>query len=1231
MYNYRFKPFFRGHPHKSDVHNPLTINNSSILVEPISENNLHLDHNYCIPVLNQTASFLNFHFLSLNVCGIHSKIKYGTFESYIKNFDFICLSETKVNYIAEDEIPGFKSFFSSKKIKNGRKQKLKTPELCILVNEKVNKFIKPIENTTANWILWLMVGENIENIEFILGCVYIPCEASPFHNDYIFNDISEDILSFQVNFDVPLILMGDFNSRTAVKNDFIEFENEITFSAGLVDETNNFLKELGLLKRYSSDKVLNQNGQSLLELCKSFDLKILNGRFGDDKNVGNFTCYKGNGKSVIDYIIVSDCLTPFVLDFKVDIFDKSLSDVHTPLCLTMKKEVQNLFQNHNMPNLNPVVGATTAIKNFKCRWKPGIEQDFKSNFSEPNIENIANNIQNMNLPGVTTEKIDALTSELSDLFIKTAQAVGLCKEVGSSIKKYKRKFPNKPWFNKECEVKRREYFECKNNLRNAKSRAEKTACRNVLNIKFKQYKKFLEQRQVQFQIEIQEKIKNLKSSDPKAYWKLISGATSTSKKEGDISLNSFMEHFKKLSETEPSENNFDPRNINHSISEDLNSDFTFEEVKKIIKKLKSNKACGVDNVSNEFLKNCPDTVISLIVGIFNLVLKTGVVPTDWCVGIIQPLYKNKGSINNPDNYRGITLLCCIGKLFTSCIYYRLSMFFENRVVLGEEQAGFRSGYSTLNHSFVLNLLIDFYKQMGIPLYCAFVDYRKAFDLIDRPALWQKLISEHVNGNIIRVIYNLYDQAKSCVKKGGKLSEFFRCNAGVRQGENLSPLLFAIYLNDFERFLKKHYFGLTHVSIAIKRELGDDDIELFVKLFALLYADDTIVLAESEAELQAALNAVSVYCNDWHLTVNLSKTKIIIFSNGRITKHRDFTFNGKPVEVVDDYVYLGTTFNYNGSLSKAIEKQIDQAQKAMFSLLTKARRLLLPIDLQIELFEKTVVPILLYGCEVWGCVNIDRIEIFFRKFLKIILKLGSCTPSCQVYGEVGKSPLLNIINKRIVSFWIKISEDKPMKYATIIYKLMYKLHVSGQFYFPWIENVKNILHSCHFQNLWENQSDYFTKQFLKVNIFKALEDESVENWKQEVFTNQYSVIYRMYKDDLIFEKYLSLPKLSSYHRISLTKFRCGSNKLPINKFKFSRIANDKFCPFCNGHEFGFYIGNEFHFLFECSTFTQERETFLKRYFYIRPNVVKIKQLFNSQNIKTLINLAKFASCIMKKFQ
>ena len=151
--------------------------------------------------------------------------------------------------------------------------------------------------------------------------------------------------------------------------------------------------------------------------------------------------------------------------------------------------------------------------------------------------------------------------------------------------------------------------------------------------------------------------------------------------------------------------------------------------------------------------------------------------------------------------------------------------------------------------------------------------KKAFDLVNRTLLWQSLLKYELNGKLFRIIFNMYDTAKSCIKLGNKLSDFFSCNIGVRQGENLSPLLFALFLNNFNTTISQHYNGLQILST---NKFYDINIDVQLKLFSLLYADDTIVLAESELELQSALNAVHEYCTKMCLTVNTSKTKIMIF-------------------------------------------------------------------------------------------------------------------------------------------------------------------------------------------------------------------------------------------------------------------------------------------------------------------------------------------------------------------
>ena len=122
---------------------------------------------------------------------------------------------------------------------------------------------------------------------------------------------------------------------------------------------------------------------------------------------------------------------------------------------------------------------------------------------------------------------------------------------------------------------------------------------------------------------------------------------------------------------------------------------------------------------------------------------------------------------------------------------------------------------------------------------------------------------------------MYNNAKSHVSVGNNMSDSFPCQVGVRQGENLSPLLFAVYLNDSKTFLREKYNGLTKITDSVQHELN-----MFFKIFCLLYADDTLILAENPMDLQKALDGLHSYCNKWSLKVNLDKTKVVILDPGK---------------------------------------------------------------------------------------------------------------------------------------------------------------------------------------------------------------------------------------------------------------------------------------------------------------------------------------------------------------
>ena len=138
------------------------------------------------------------------------------------------------------------------------------------------------------------------------------------------------------------------------------------------------------------------------------------------------------------------------------------------------------------------------------------------------------------------------------------------------------------------------------------------------------------------------------------------------------------------------------------------------------------------------------------------------------------------------------------------------------------------------------MLIDFYLSKGKKLFCAFIDYKKAFDSVNRTALWHKLLDNNIDGKCIKIIHSMYNIAKSCVKTGNTLSEFFSSQAGVRQGENLSPLLFSLFLNDLSQYMSSKFEGLETFSKCTFDCLSNDDVEVYLRLFILLYADQMIL-------------------------------------------------------------------------------------------------------------------------------------------------------------------------------------------------------------------------------------------------------------------------------------------------------------------------------------------------------------------------------------------------------
>ena len=329
--------------------------------------------------------------------------------------------------------------------------------------------------------------------------------------------------------------------------------------------------------------------------------------------------------------------------------------------------------------------------------------------------------------------------------------------------------------------------------------------------------------------------------------------------------------------------------------------------------------------------------------LFNVIFKSGLVPESWSVGTIKTIFKNKGIPKLPENYRPITIISCFSKLFTSVINRRLNKYAEEVELIEACQAGIRKNHSTTDNIFIIKSLIDIAKSRKDNLHCCFIDFKHAFDTVWRGQLWQKLVKHHINGKCL--LQNMYKNIKSNVTVNNNSSAFFPCQTGVRQGENLSPFLFSIFLNDLEMFL------LSRNVQGITCDINYDEISVYIKLLVLLFADDTVLFGSSQSELQHALNQFEKYCEEMQLTVNTAKIKVIIVTNKRNIKQPTFTFQSKTLDVVTDYKYLGIYFAKNGSFTLAKKQVAEQANKALFSWLKKIEYLDLPYDLQIDTLTK----------------------------------------------------------------------------------------------------------------------------------------------------------------------------------------------------------------------------------------------------------------------------------------
>ena len=311
---------------------------------------------------------------SINVGGLSTKYDLGIIDLKIKEYDIIYLTETKTQFIENFVFNGFRAISMPAKSNNSKYTGFHG--ICIYVREELFDDIK-VEGdfSVSESIFWFIVDVKSMGLNFLTGVTYIPHEGSKYHNTGIFDNILFDLAKFRskYNENMPVLMLGDFNARTGTLSDFIDVNELDSDILGL--ETDSSIKEvfcnLGIpQKRTNADIIVNENGKKLIDLCKVTDLKIMNGRIGE--NTDNFTCYTGMGKSAIDYLIASKEVIPFISHFKIEPFDRALSDTHCGLTVFLSSERASSLCN----DLIKPVDEPCNYLTFDLKWDQNRRDEF---------------------------------------------------------------------------------------------------------------------------------------------------------------------------------------------------------------------------------------------------------------------------------------------------------------------------------------------------------------------------------------------------------------------------------------------------------------------------------------------------------------------------------------------------------------------------------------------------------------------------------------------------------------------------------------------------------------------------------------------------------------------------------------------------------------------------------------------------------------------------------------
>ena len=384
------------------------------------------------------------------------------------------------------------------------------------------------------------------------------------------------------------------------------------------------------------------------------------------------------------------------------------------------------------------------------------------------------------------------------------------------------------------------------------------------------------------------------------------------------------------------------------------------EVGAAVSALKMGKAAGPDGVATAMLRK--GGLVWWLVKLFDGVWTAGKVPCEWKRALLVPVYK-KGDVNDPANYRGISLMVVAAKVLERVVLNRIRG--DREVRSREEQAGFRAGRSCGEQVFALRLMLQERAEWGLPVAVVALDFKAAYDSVDRGSLWRVLEAEGMGPSTLAVLRSLGEKTEAAVRVGGKVGEWFPVERGVRQGSVVSPVLFGAVMDWLMRRAISEVEGVG-VVLGGGPRLADLD-----------YADDVLGVAESVEALQRLVDAVDRVGR--RIGMELNPKKVEWMAN-KLVPAGVLKVCGVDLERKSSLVYLGSLVDAEGGCAAEVARRVAVASASFGRLRGLWRSREVSLEVKVAVYRAVVRGVMLYGSETWAsrAADVSRLSVFERR-------------------------------------------------------------------------------------------------------------------------------------------------------------------------------------------------------------------------------------------------------------